>query len=658
MRAALSAQTSVPSKSHALVLGARSVALKIASDLRDLGFQPEILETASDLGDPALRTLPSFSDPEALPKIREILRQFADRCRQSAKSPFAHIVHPGISPWAERAELAALCQELGLNIVSPPARSLGLFNNKLNLLSEAGRLGISNLIVKHDPISSLREIEGLIREQGGRLPLVLKSIRGGSSSTIFVLRHPEELEKKAPLWIEQLRKTHGEVILFAERYLEDARYVIQPFARMRGGRFQAFPLTDSSLQSRRRKILEFCPAEGVDAEIAARIQEWSAQLAEHLDFVGVGSFEFLVDGPRAFLVDGSSRLNTSYGAWESVAGTSAVAWQLAALSGMNARVPEMSAPRKDRSYAVSLRIYAEDSLLQLPQPGKIQEISQDRRWEFPGAQGVLNLGAEAPGEVGPEQDGLLGVLTVTAQDRKQALTATRGILDQIWIAGSLQTNERFLAELLGHPWVREGMFHASFIEEEFIPELRAPKELLSAMASVCATLTPESGRGSRWVVGDQWVRPGSADLSWLEGPRFWDSKSGRAEVGQGLSGRISLEDGRKLGVCAYPLAQDRWQVRLGNWVMTVRQVVGTAQSGKKRRNRLSSLVSGRIHAILYREDANVSAHDPLIIVDSLGTLVPHALPVAVRGLKWKVSAENSVEVGQELADFEIGHPQD
>src|SRR5690606_39714915 len=66
------------------------------------------------------------------------------------------------------------------------------------------------------------------------------------------------------------------------------------------------------------------------------------------------------------------------------------------------------------------------------------------------------LGIREGGEVSPRSDGLLGILYVGAEDRARTVRFASHVLDDVWIAGSLQTNERFLRELLGHPWVKEG----------------------------------------------------------------------------------------------------------------------------------------------------------------------------------------------------------
>jgi len=92
-------------------------------------------------------------------------------------------------------------------------------------------------------------------------------------------------------------------------------------------------------------------------------------------------------------------------------------------------------------------------------------------------------------------------------------------------------------------------------------------------------------------------------------------------------------------------------VRLGNWVMVTRRVPG--KSAEKPKPKVASLIPGKVHSILYRDGAIVQAHEPILIVESLGMLIPHALPVDVRIDRWKVIPEQVVHAGQELAEFQV-----
>ncbi|MCM2321752.1 MAG: ATP-grasp domain-containing protein [Oligoflexia bacterium] len=619
-----------------LVLGSPVTGRRIGEQLRELGYEPSLQE---ELG----LSLPSIAEPDAPAKLRSALLSFL-RSPASACGELSPCLHPGISAWAERPELATLGQELGFSVISPPARVLTLFANTLTLLIQGERLNIPHLLISSDPLHSVREIELLMARAQQQFPIILKSAKGSPGAGHLVVHDVEQLESKLPLWMEQVRMNCGEVMVLAERYLEGARLVSVPFVRFVDGALRLFPMIDASLQCRQRKMVEFCPVFGIDPAMETQLSRWTQELAESMGYIGAGSFDFLVDGSRAFLVGGVARLDTSFPLWERVAGVDAVAWQMAAAEGLGPE--ELPAPRPSRKWAngIAIRFYAEDPVLQLPQPGLLRELGERRSWSFPSGEAELDPAVEAGAEVSHE---LLGLLWVGAQERAQALTLASGVLQDVWFAGSLQTNERFVAELLSHPWVREGIFHAGFVDEEFLPAIRPPEAMLPVLAGACAALG--RSEGCRWAVGDQWAKLEPSAFRWVRGPESW-SESGVSSR-KGVSGTVELAAGQRLRLCAYPVTEDKWLVRLGNWTLPVRRV--PQGPGTKRQPRVLALVSGRVHSVLFRDGARVPAHEPLLIIESLGMLIPHALPVDVRIQRWKVAAEDPVRAGEELAEFEV-----
>jgi biotin carboxylase/biotin carboxyl carrier protein len=669
MRVGLAQGTVLP-LAKVLVLGQRNVAEIIAEEFETLGMDAKLHCLSAD------PYLPTPVDPNGSEQLKKIFMNFLANAGNAPKG--SHCVHPGVSAWADRPEFALIAQDVGLNPICPSPKVLSLFANKLNLLSEADRLGIPHLILSFDPIQSVREIDALIKAIGEKaksqtegksskkvnpLPLILKSVRGGGAIGCYVVHSDDDLERRVPTWIEQLRKNQGQAILFAERYVSSSRHIVVPFAAMHSGDVTIFPMMDASLQCRFRKVMQFCPATGIDAATEALIRQWTTLLARQTGFVGVGALEFLVDGPRAFLIEGIARLNTEFSLWEKVAGTQAVAWQLAALRGSPAQELPAFKPEREWTSALALRFYAEDPVFQLPQPGMVQEVSPKKEWSMPGARALLRLSVEEGQEVPPQGTGILGELYVGAQDRRQALTVARGVMDELWIAGSLHTNERYLAELLTHPWIKEDMFYAGFLDEEFVPELRPPDSRMKLFASIAAALF--GVEKAKWVVGDQWVLPSASLVKWIGEPAKFT-----VDGVPGASGMIELEEGPQARFCAYPLTQGRWQIRVGSWTMNVRRVsarplsktviplrgvphANSAVQPKAGEKKLFSLTKGRVHSILYRESATVPAHEPLMMVESLGTLVPHALPVDVRVTRLLAAANDSVSTGQELALFTV-----
>ncbi|OFZ19733.1 MAG: hypothetical protein A2X94_16915 [Bdellovibrionales bacterium GWB1_55_8] len=619
-------------RKRVLVFGTGATAKTVGERLRAAGFHVGFAPAAK-LGDPG--------SPSGLPMLRALLKEF------SKEEPDAHcFVHPATHPWSLRPELPLLGTEIGIVTLVPPAPAVALFANRLNLLGMAEKLGIPNLVLSFDPFYSPRELERFMIERKLGFPLVLKSVRPAGPFGVRILQASgNELESALALWMEQLRRRSGELMIYPERYLDDARQVTIPFARFSDGTLHIFPFVDTSLQSRNHEIAQFCPAQGIDLHVETLLRDWVSRLAQESKYVGVGSFHFMLQGRGAFLIDGRARLESGFQLWEKIDGSDAIAWQLAA-ARFSTQLPSRN-PHPDWKCGTLLRILAEDPVLQLPQPGVVHELSEKRNWSFPGAQAELHMNY-SPGERVSTSGPVVAQLLASGQNMKQAAAIALGVLNEIWISGSLQTNERFLSELLSHPWVREGIFHRGFVDEEFIPGVRPDPELLAVMGSA-PMVHPEvsaaenGATAGRWAAGDQWIRPNPGDIQWLRGP-----ESFAASGLPGVSGEVKTTGGQQYRLTAYPilpLPAGKWQVRLGSWFMSVRKIIRSTQHPQ-----VLALVSGRVHAILFREGSVVPAHEPFLIVESLGYLVPHASPRDLKIHKWKAGPEQEVSSGEPLAE--------
>ena len=187
----LAGRTESP-RPHALVLGPLVSARPIALQLDRFGFEPVFSPIR----------LPQPGASGAVEGLRAVLEEFV-RVAGPATGRTSHIVHPGASPWADRPELAHLCQELGLGALCPPARVLSLFSNTLTLLTEADRLKIPHLVLSFDPIFSQRELDQVLGSSR-KFPWILKSVRPVGAGSLLVVQDEDDLKKRFPLWMEQL----------------------------------------------------------------------------------------------------------------------------------------------------------------------------------------------------------------------------------------------------------------------------------------------------------------------------------------------------------------------------------------------------------------------------------------------------------------------
>jgi biotin carboxylase len=559
-------------------------------------------------------------------------------------------IHPGLSFWADRPEFPQIVSSFGFFPVSPSARALSLSLNKLNVMIEAEAAEIPHLAIALDPLSSLREIESLLDRTGERFPIVLKSLKVAQGHGMQVVSSLERLREIVPIWFEQLTRRYGEASVIVERCPPSARHLVVPFAADGSSFLEIFAIMDASLQTRWRRMIQFLPATDLGSEVEAAIRESVAKWVKHLTFSGVGSIEFLVDGNRIYLIDANARLNAAFPLWEELGGIRSVEWQLASLGQLP--VPKAAQKKSRYGAGISLRFYAEDPVRQIPCPGRIRELTEPFAERTDEAATIWMTRYASGMEVPWTSTGVIGELFVFAKDRKAVLAAARESIRKIWIAGEVQTNRRFLMEHLEHPFVRENLIHAGFTDEDFVPAGFPDLEVVQSMVSLAAGLFPpeDSLSADRWVVGSQWITPDPARMPKL---------ARREDFGtNGVSGETTGGDRFLFEPVVRSTAsvEERWLVHFGTWTIGLRRVRtggGYVKPAPSKIRKILALAPGRIHALLRHPGEVLAPRDRACMIESIGILVPHAVPVAAKLLEWKVAPGEIVEAGRELAVLEL-----
>ncbi len=625
-----------------LVLGEGAVTKQIQKDLESLGLFAILID---ELRIPLeQQELPKPSDIDAQDRLSFILETFRNH------GPEHTWVHPGVTVWSERHEFEGWARKVGVSAITSPARVLSMCWNHLNLIKTAEKLGIPTLMLSDDPLTSIREIEDQLKRLVGQnqatLPFVLKSayrMRGGYGQR--VIRGLEELSEWVPVWMNQLQDQTGESILFVERYLESARSYVQPFVRFQNGDLNFFPITDASLMVAGKTWIEVCPAQNMDQDLQDRIEAHTRTLADQIGFVGIGMFVFLSDGVEVYLIQAISRIHTGYNLWEKIARTQAVAWQMAALAPSLIPVRPQARARLDAASpicGVHLKIFAEDTYLKLPHPGEVHEVSEKTEWSDLTKDATLMWDVHPGQKVDWRSSGSLGQLTVFSPTWREVLQSARDVMKEIWISGSIQTNERFLSELLGHPWVEESMFYTGFVDEEFIPKQIPSAHWYALMIRAVSEVSAPLKENESWLWMNQRLPALSAapPIHWNSRMEFITSNGFR-----GVKGFIH-NNGNLEQICVCPVTYQRVIVRIQNWFFSLRR------SEKGRPLQLMALTSGRVHSVFFKEGAIVEPKHCVLIVESLQCLISHKLPVKVKLKNLRVKAEDEVTLGQELAELE------
>ena len=238
----------------------------------------------------------------------------------------------------------------------------------------------------------------------------------------------------------------GNGAVYLERYYDAARHVeVQLFGDGDGG-VQIFGDRDCSVQRRHQKLIEECPAPGLDDERRAVLHESSRALAASLTYRGAGTVEFLVDtvGGDIVFLEMNARIQVEHPVTEEAFGIDLVAAQLLLALGRDSDLPD--APSVPPATAMEIRINAEDPARGFaPAPGSLTTV------DFPGGPGIrvdthVHDGAMLP----PFYDSLIAKLIVRATDRPRALAALRSAASRTVIQ-PVPTTLPVHEFVLGHP---------------------------------------------------------------------------------------------------------------------------------------------------------------------------------------------------------------
>ncbi len=344
----------------------------------------------------------------------------------------ADAIHPGYGFLSEDASFARAVEDAGQAWIGPSGDVIEALGDKIHARQVAESVGVRPVPGISEPITTRADVDAFIAEHG--FPIVIKRTDGGGGRGISVLRTPLDVdaffarhapESSAPVEDGELQSDLG--VHFIERFVEIARHVETQCARDRQGTFHVVSTRDCSVQRRNQKLIEEAPAPFLPKGVEETLTDWSHRLFEAVDYVGVGTCEFLLepDGSLWFL-EVNPRLQVEHPVSEEVAGIDLVREQIRIAEGLT-----LSEPEPARGHSFEFRITSEDPAQGLtPTTGCAQHI------HWPSGPGVrLELGLAEGDEVQTAFDSMLAKIVVTGADRAQALARSRRALDEFALEG-------------------------------------------------------------------------------------------------------------------------------------------------------------------------------------------------------------------------------
>jgi len=486
--------TAVPSFKTVLIANRGEIACRIIRTLRDLGIGSVVIYTDADRGakhvsiaDIALR-VDSYLD--------------AAQIVGAALRSGAQAIHPGYGFLSENVDFARACEAAGIVFIGPSVEAIEVMGDKIRAKAHVASRGVPVIPGAGEGGMTDTELIRAARDVG--YPLLIKPSAGGGGKGMTVVEREEDLAQSLTASRRVATKAFGDDALLVERLVRAPRHIeVQVLA---DGHQNVIHLgeRECSLQRRHQKIVEEAPSPLLDSETRAAIGEAACEVARSVDYVGVGTVEFLISDAAPgefFFMEMNTRLQVEHPVTELVTGIDLVAWQLRIAAGEVLSIRQEDVTLS--GHAIEVRLYAEDpSVGFLPSTGTVLGLREAR------GAGVRVDSALVEGlNVGLSYDPMLAKIIAWGADRAEAIARLDRALVETTVLG-LRTNLTFLRFLLADDDVLAGRLDTGLIER-LLPTFAPP--VPSAPALATAALLEHS---ERWNAGSLWDQPSG----WRVGP--------------------------------------------------------------------------------------------------------------------------------------------
>jgi 3-methylcrotonyl-CoA carboxylase alpha subunit len=431
-----------------LVANRGEIAVRIVRGCRQAGVESVAVVSEADRGSVAAamadRTV-EIGPAEAVQSYLSI-----DRILEAARTTGCDAIHPGYGFLAENAEFARRVAEAGLIFVGPSAAVIEAMGVKTTARERMEAAGVP--VVPGARLSPDSRDEDLLATAGSvGYPLLVKAASGGGGKGMRAVTGPERLVAAVEAARREAATAFADDTVYFERMLERPRHVEVQILADGYGTVLHFGERDCSIQRRHQKVVEEAPAPGLDDALRIRMHEAAVRSAEAVGYVGAGTVEMLLDSTGQFyFLEMNTRLQVEHPVTEMVWGVDLVEQQLRVADG---------------------------------QPLGIRPALG------PGVR--IDAGITAGSEVGLYYDPLLAKFCAWGQDREQARRRLHEVLLDTVLLG-VNTNQEYLARIVGHEAFARGEVHTGFIEEHLAGAPAADDAGLEIL--LCAAAALFSGR--------------------------------------------------------------------------------------------------------------------------------------------------------------------
>ena len=322
--------------SKILIANRGEIALRVIRACREMGIQSVAVHSTADedamhvhLADEAVCIGPAPVSKSYL-NIAAIIA--------AAEITGADAVHPGYGFLSENPKFADILDAHNINFIGPKAAHIRLMGDKIAAKAKAIELGIPVVPGSDGEVKTSDDALELARDMG--FPVLVKAASGGGGRGMKIAHSEDELAEAFTTARSEAKAAFGDDAVYIEKYLEKPRHIEIQVACDSHGNAVHLGERDCSLQRRHQKVLEEAPSMVLDSAARAAIGKIVTDAMEGMQYLGVGTVEFLYEDGEFYFIEMNTRLQVEHPVTEMITGVDLVREQIRIANGERLSFPK------------------------------------------------------------------------------------------------------------------------------------------------------------------------------------------------------------------------------------------------------------------------------------------------------------------------------
>ena len=368
----------------------------------------------------------------------------------------ADAIHPGYGFLSESAQFSKICSENNFTFLGPNPDIIDSIGNKAKAKETMKAAGVPVVPGGEGILKGPEDALKKANEMG--YPVMLKASAGGGGRGMrFVDKKINVVDSYKSANQESL-SAFGNGDIYIEKFIENPRHIEVQILADSFGNVIHFGERECSIQRRHQKLIEESPSPLVDQDTRNKIGLAAVSGAKAVDYIGVGTIEFLMDKNKNFyFMEMNTRIQVEHPVTEMVTGVDLIKQQIRMHAGL--KFPKKLFDIKLRGHSIECRINAED-----PENNFLPFPSEIINFHMPGGKGVrVDSHAYAGYKIPTQYDSMIGKIIVHARNRDQAIKRMERALEESIITGP-KTTIPYQLQIMMDDKFKSGTFDTSFLE--------------------------------------------------------------------------------------------------------------------------------------------------------------------------------------------------